>query len=190
MADESWSVTGRPVRTFSATTAVRRTLPQLWPADVAEEKSASARPAQYPSEPETPNSLAAEKVVLGALIEDGVLLDAALDAGLSVQDFFSQAHREIFKAILRLRAKKYPIDYLSAAEALGNKPFDFAILSDLVGGVVIHRDHILHHVLTVRNKARLRRLLLLAEWINTAARENGADPDALVGEIQERLKLA
>jgi replicative DNA helicase len=90
------------------------------------------------------------------------------------------AHRRIFGAILELREKNCPIDYIAVAERIGNAPEDFALIGDLISGVVIERSHILHHVRIVRKKSRLRALMKLADWISRSATQVAADPDALV----------
>ncbi len=129
-----------------------------------------------------PTNLAAERVVLGALIEDDGLLPEVLDVGLSAEDFLLSDHQRVFRAVLALREKHCPVDYITVAEELGNQNADYVLIASLVHGVVVHENHVLHHVQIVRRKARLRALLKLGEWISTAVTE-GSEPDQVVAEI-------
>lgn len=135
-----------------------------------------------------PTNLPAERAILGVFIEEAGLLSEAISEGLAVDDFSISDHRRIFGAILELRDKNCPIDYISVAEQLGNAPADFALLGDLINGIVIHRGHVLHHVKIVRKKARLRTLMKVADWISQSATEVAANPDALVQVAIEKLE--
>ena len=135
-----------------------------------------------------PTNLPAERTVLGALIEDADLFSDAISEGLTVDDFSISAHRRIFGAILELREKNCPVDYIAVAEQIGNAPEDFALIGDLISGVVIERTHILHHVRIVRKKSRLRALMKLADWISHSAVQVAADPDALVQVTLTKLE--
>jgi replicative DNA helicase len=87
-----------------------------------------------------------------------------------------------------LRKKNCPIDYISVAEQLGNSPSDFALLGDLISGVVVERSHIHHHVRIVKKKSRLRTLMKVGDWIFKSATEVSANPDALVQVAIEKLE--
>jgi replicative DNA helicase len=150
----------------------------------------SNRPKTEPladSDPVLPVNLPAERCVLGALIEDDSLIPAVMDVGLRVQDFSLSDHRRIFQAIETLQARKVPVDYVSVAEQLGNTQNDYVLIADLVHGVVLHEDHILHHAAIVHKKARLRELLNIGEWITEAVTQT-ADPDLLIAQITDRLE--
>jgi replicative DNA helicase len=135
-----------------------------------------------------PTNLPAERTVIGALIEDDGLLSVAISEGLTVDDFSISDHRRIFGAILDLRGKNCPIDYISVAEQLGNDPADFALLGDLISGVVVERSHIRHHVGIVKKKSRLRTLMKVGDWISQSATDVAANPDALVQVAIEKLE--
>jgi replicative DNA helicase len=135
-----------------------------------------------------PVNLAAEREVLGALIEEPALLSEAIAMGLSSDDLSLADHRRIFSAMVALREQGHPIDYITLAEHLGNRSADFALMSDLISGVVVSRGHVLHHVGIVRKKAGLRNLIKLSEWMALAAGEDGADPKALIKGALEKLE--
>jgi replicative DNA helicase len=149
------------------------------------EMTRSGSEAQKDS-PTVPANLPAERCVLGALIEDDSLVPDVLALGLRTQDFLLSDHRRIFRAIEMLRAKNAPVDYVSVTEQLGTRNEDYALIADLMHGVVLYEDHVLHHAAIVRRKARLRALLKIGEWISVAVTET-ADPDLVISQIRNML---
>jgi replicative DNA helicase len=133
-----------------------------------------------------PSNLSAERCVLGALIEDDSLLPPVLATGVKSNHFLLADHRRMLQAIELLHARNAPVDYVSVTEQLGNRNEDYAIIADLLHGLVLYEDHILHHARIVRRKANLRGLLKIGEWIAEAVTES-ADPDLLIAQIRNRL---
>jgi replicative DNA helicase len=138
------------------------------------------------SPPINPVSLPAECSVLGALIEDDSFVPVVFALGLRCEDFFLSDHRRIWQAIEVLHARNAPVDFVSVAEQLGNRDEDYAAIADLMYGVVLHEDHIVHHARIVRKNARLRTLLRIGEWISKAVAET-ADPDLIAAQIRNML---
>ena len=134
-----------------------------------------------------PVSMPAERSVLGALIEDDGLLAEVLEAGLRIDDFSLSEHRRVFESILMLRRRNSPVDYVLVAEQLGNRQTDYVLVASLIDGVVVHEDHVLHHVAIIRKKAKLRALLRIADWLTRVVDET-ADPDALIAETLGKLE--
>ena len=135
-----------------------------------------------------PINLNAERSVLGAVIEDDdAILPEIIASGLRVEDFSLADHRRIYEAMLKLWQEKKPVDMVSLTERLGNRPVDAVTVASLIQGVIVHPDHVLHHVEIVREKARLRGLLRIGEWIIDAV-DDTADSDALVEETISRLE--
>jgi replicative DNA helicase len=134
-------------------------------------------------------NLEAERSALGAFIEDHSIFDAALAIGLIADEFCYSDHRRIFSALLDMREKRLPVDLISVAEHLGNSESDYALLADLVFGVVVESSHILHHVRIIRKNAKLRKLLMISDWLQLECREPGADPDSLTSQFIGKLEL-
>jgi replicative DNA helicase len=134
-----------------------------------------------------PANIAAERSVLGGVIEDDGLLPEVIAADLQREDFSLSDHQRVFSAILSLHERKLPVDYVTVAEELGNDQNAYVLLGSLIQGVIVHEDHILHHVAIVRKKSRLRALLRLAEWLTKAVTES-ADPDKLIIATREKLE--
>ena len=134
-----------------------------------------------------PVNLAAERSVLGAVIEDDTLLPELIACGLTENDFGLNEHRRLFAAIGALRQQNRPVDYITVAEQLGNRQEDYALVARLIDGSVTDPDHVLYHARIVQKKARLRALLRLADWIARVA-DDSADPDALIEQIIGKLE--
>jgi replicative DNA helicase len=139
------------------------------------------------TQPVSPVSLPAERVVLGGFIESPDLLSEAVASGLAENDFSLSDHRRIFAAILALAESKSVVDYVLLAEHLGGRPEDYVLLSSLIDGVVIEQGHILHHVALVRKKSKLRQLERMGAGLGTSATERGADPDKIAALLREQL---
>jgi len=134
-----------------------------------------------------PANLHAERVVLGAVIEDDRLLPEVVESGLSAADFSLSDHQRIFRVVLALREKGAPIDYITVADELGNRAEDYVVVSALVHGVVLDEDHVRFHAGIIRKKACLRKLLRIAEWITNSVNET-SEPNALVEQISQRIE--
>ena len=140
-------------------------------------------------ESRSPHNLDSERVILGAIVEDENMLPIVIEAGLKCDDLFLSDHRRVFAAMLALHDKQLPLDAVIVAEQLGNSQSDWALLADMVCGVVVQRNHIVYHVELVRKKSRLRRLQELAEWITIATSELGADPAVIVETTLHRAEV-
>lgn len=136
-----------------------------------------------------PSNLSAERVVIGALIEDDKLLPEIVRSGLVASDFQLADHRRVFAAICDLRRGGTTVDVITVSEHLGNSDADFALLADLICGVVVQQSHVQHHVCIVKRKARLRQLLDVSEWLSDCVLERSADPEGLanlaIAKLQE-----
>ena len=64
-----------------------------------------------------PHSIEAEQSVLGGLLLDNGAADRVADI-LGAEDFYSDAHRLLYKTIVRLIADNKPADVVTLAEAL------------------------------------------------------------------------
>jgi len=136
-----------------------------------------------------PASPEAETFVLGACLLARELLPEAAE-GLAAGDFTAEPHRLIYRAMQDIAGAGDSIEYLTVVEAL-----ERAGKLDAAGGVAAiagltdglpRFESIASYVSIVREKARLRRLVELAEGAATAALHQ-ADPAA---DIAGRLATA
>src|SRR5437762_6963745 len=108
-----------------------------------------------------PHSVEAEQSVLGGLLLENPAADRIADI-LGAADFYSDAHRALFDAIMGLIADNKPADVVTVGEALGSlKKLDYigglAYLSALVENVPTAAN-IRRYAEIVRERAILRRL--------------------------------
>ena len=118
-----------------------------------------------------PHSAEAEKSVLGALLQDGNALSAAVEV-LSPEDFYLPAHREIFDAAKALALQNVAVDLVTMDAELskrGTLPgvggIEYLIgLTQFVPTTVNAR----HYIHLVSEKSTLRRLIAAAGKISQA----------------------
>jgi len=119
-----------------------------------------------------PQSIDAEQSVLGGLLLDNAAADKVGDI-LAADDFYNDAHRLLFNAIVGLIADNKPADVITVGEALGSlKKLDYigglAYLSALVENVPTAAN-IRRYAEIVRERAILRRLAAAGGEIADAA---------------------
>jgi len=128
----------------------------------------------------TPSSLEAEEALLGAvLLDPEMALPNALETGLRPEDFFKEAHVEIFRACLKLDADRQPVDQVTTAEALKSrgaldKCGGPAYLARLYDGIGLAANAG-RYARIIIDRAILRRLISLAGAI--AQRSQGTPPE-------------
>jgi replicative DNA helicase len=124
-----------------------------------------------------PHSLEAERSVLGAILLDNSALNTAV-ARLRGADFYRDAHRRLFEAMLRLAEKKRAIDFVTLKDELGRggdleAAGGAAGLAALTDGVP-RSANVEHYAGIVKDKAVLRELIGTA---NRVIQESLADSD-------------
>ena len=67
-----------------------------------------------------PQNLEAEQSVLGAILLDNEAVNQALET-LSGDDFYREAHRDIFRAMVELADRSQPVDAITLTDALRSK---------------------------------------------------------------------
>lgn len=137
-----------------------------------------------------PYSEDAEQAVLGSILGDGQAVYTALSI-LGPADFSSKKHGEIFQAMAKLATTETPVDVLSVADELrrGNK-FDkvggIDFLSDLEG-LVPTAQAVSHFCRIVNEKAQLRQLAAIGEWLNQEAFAEFDDAAGLIETAQNKM---
>jgi len=115
-----------------------------------------------------PHNLDAERAVLGALLFEPGVFDLILEI-LKPEDFFSEAHRQIYQAMLALEAKGLPLDIIHLTDHLKShgaleKVGGPEVIAGLVDGVA-SAVGVEHWAKKVREKALLRRIISEASGI-------------------------
>lgn len=110
-----------------------------------------------------PVSIDVEKAILAAVLISPEAYDSAVNAGLKCGDMYMESHRRIYAAVEGMREAGRPVDTITLAEELKQRrQLDsvggHAYLASLTDGMPI-RPNIRPYVKTVREKAKLRRLI-------------------------------
>ena len=119
-----------------------------------------------------PHSLEAEQSILGGLLLDNEAADRIGDL-ISEDDFYTDAHRVIYRHVVALATEGKPVDVVTLSEALGSvQKLDYvgglAYLGALVANVP-SAANIRHYAQIVRERSILRQLAATAGEIADAA---------------------
>ncbi len=137
-----------------------------------------------------PQNIEAEQAVLGAIILDNEALPKALEI-LIAEDFYKDAHRRIYNAIIDLFEKNEPIDIITITDYLRKNNN-----LDAVGGIpyltylanaVPTSANIKYHAKIVREKAMLRGLIQAATLITSKIYEDSYNADEMVDYAEKMI---
>ncbi|MDO4482310.1 MAG: replicative DNA helicase [Bacillota bacterium] len=131
-----------------------------------------------------PHSEEAEKAVLGAsMIDKNALMDAS-DI-LRPDDFYKEAHKEIFSVLIELYKENEPVDMLTAAEALKKRKSLEAVggraYLAMLTAAVVSTANIEQYARIIEEKAILRSLIRAS----SETVEDGYSAEKTAGEILE-----
>ncbi len=134
-----------------------------------------------------PQNVEAEQSVLGSAMIDNNALPKIIEI-ISREDFYKEAHRKIFEAMIRLFEKSEPIDLITVVEELRKSGEIEAVggeeyLSSLASQVPTAAN-IKYHSKIIREKALLRSLIKSASEIVDNVYENSLDADDLVDQAE------
>ncbi|MFH1175209.1 MAG: replicative DNA helicase [bacterium] len=137
-----------------------------------------------------PQSLETEQSLLGCLMIDKDAIIKIADL-VAPEDFYKEAHKTIFEAILYLFEKREPIDILSLSnrlEAVGRLENigGVSYLTTIVN-VVPTSAHVVHYAKTVQKKATLRNLISAAGQIAELGFKEDEDIDQLLDKAQQSI---
>lgn len=122
-----------------------------------------------------PQAVEMEQSVLGAVLQDAGVIDR-IAGTLQAQDFYHEAHRHLYRAMLDLHEGGTPVDVLTVNEwlkvrnlldAIGGGPAYLAELVELVPTAA----HVEHHAEVVRQKSQLRAVIRTATGLLHQAHE-------------------
>lgn len=137
-----------------------------------------------------PQDLDAEKCVLGSLMLDSAAAYIAGDL-LTPEDFYSEKHKIIYKAMFDLYGKKEPIDILSVSSRLKEKKQ----LKNIGGRVYLteaintvpNASNAKHYAEIVHKKRILRDLIESSSHISQLGYDEERDVDELLDEAERKI---
>jgi len=137
-----------------------------------------------------PQNLEAETSVLGAVLLENEALNRVLEI-LKEDDFYREAHRRIFSAILHLYEHSEPVDLITLSEVLKTRgdldPVGgVEYLNSLVNGVPTAAN-ISYYAKIIKEKAILRKLINRATEIVTQSYSNSGDVDDFIDQAERTI---
>ncbi|MGQ0793317.1 MAG: replicative DNA helicase [Deltaproteobacteria bacterium] len=138
-----------------------------------------------------PQNIEAEQAVLGAVLIEGGVINQVMDV-LTAEDFYRDAHRKIFDAMIELDKKNKPIDILTLFDYLksGGKLIEevggsgyLTYLTELVPSTV----NVAYYARLVKEKSVLRRLVVVATDIATRGQEESIDLDDFIDQAEHSI---
>ena len=137
-----------------------------------------------------PQNLEAEISLLGSLMIDKNAIVKVVDF-LLPRDFYKQAHREIYEAMLGLFDKREPIDLLSISALLKEKGcFDkiggSAYLTEMINSVPT-ASHVLNYAKIVQKKRILRDLIESSREIESIAYKEAGEIESLLDYAEKKI---
>ncbi|MCX8031558.1 MAG: replicative DNA helicase [Thermodesulfovibrionales bacterium] len=138
-----------------------------------------------------PQNIEAEQSVLGAIILDNEALPKAMEILDGSEDFYKEAHKKIYKAMLDLFEKGEPIDIITLSSYLTKngeleKIGGIHYLSLLVNNLLTSAN-IKYHCKIVREKALLRNLLNTSMHIISKIYEDDLDADEMIDYAEKKI---
>jgi replicative DNA helicase len=138
-----------------------------------------------------PQNVEAEQAVLGAVLIEGNTINQVLEI-LARDDFYKEAHRKIFDAMVELDKNGNPIDVLTLFNHMKSR----GQLLEEVGGssyltylieVVPSTVNIDYYAKLVKEKAILRKLVTTATDIAKGGHEDGVDVDDFLSRAEQAI---
>ncbi|MFN2442419.1 MAG: replicative DNA helicase [Thermoanaerobaculia bacterium] len=137
-----------------------------------------------------PQNPEAERSVLGSILLNPSSLDRVAEK-LRVEDFYRDAHRQIFSAMMDLSERSRAIDLLTIKEELARKlrldeVGGAAYISSLVDGIpdIANLDR---YAEIVREKSTLRKLILMGNRVIQSALDRPEGPSEVLGEAEREI---
>jgi replicative DNA helicase len=137
-----------------------------------------------------PQNLEAEQSVLGAILLDNEAINHALET-ITAEDFYREAHREVFRAMADLSDHSQPVDAITLTDALRTRG-----KLEMIGGaayiaelasIVPTAANIAHYARIVREKSVLRNLASIATEIASGAYDAPANVEEFLDAAEHRV---
>ena len=137
-----------------------------------------------------PQNIEAEQAVLGAMLIEKEAIAKATEV-LSADDFYREAHRVIFSAMLELYNKNEAVDMVTVTEILkrDNKLEDIGGIAYItsLANVVLTAANVKYHAEIVAEKSVLRQLVRVSTEIAAMGYEANDDVGTLLDTAESRI---
>lgn len=134
-----------------------------------------------------PQNVEAEQSVLGAMLLDNDAVGRVLEM-LTSQDFYREAHRKIFDAVIELYQKNEPADLVTVTDVLKSRGFledvgGAAYIAGLVNNVPTAAN-VAYYAKIVHQKSVLRQLISASTSIIDGCFTEGEDVDSFLDQAE------
>jgi replicative DNA helicase len=137
-----------------------------------------------------PQNVEAEQSVLGAVLLENEAIAAAIEV-LEPRDFYREAHKKIFIAMISLYEKNEPIDLITLTEQLTRKEqlesVGGASYLSMIVGMVPTSANVKYHSKIVKEKATLRNLIITATDIVAMSYESEQNVNELLDLAETKI---
>jgi replicative DNA helicase len=137
-----------------------------------------------------PNSVEAEQSVLGAMLLDKEAISTATEL-ISGEDFYREAHKEIFEAIVDIYDKGEPVDIITLTEKLKTRN-----TLDAVGGITFLTNlmdavptthNVKYYAKIIEDKSLLRRLIKSSNETISKSYQASEDIGEIIGDAEKSI---
>lgn len=137
-----------------------------------------------------PNSIEAEQSVLGAMLLDKEAISTATEM-ISGEDFYREAHKEIFEAIVDIYDKGEPVDLITLTEKLKTRN-----TLDAVGGITFLTNlmdavptthNVKYYAKIIEEKSLLRRLIKSSNEIISKSYQASDDIGEIIDDAEKSI---
>jgi replicative DNA helicase len=137
-----------------------------------------------------PQNIEAEQSVLGAILLENEAISPAIE-NLAPDDFYKEAHKQIFLAMLDLYGKSEPIDLITLTEQLSKKEVlekvGGASYLSSIASMVPTAANTKHYSKIVKEKATLRNLITTATEIITTAYDSEQNVNEVLDQAESKI---
>lgn len=137
-----------------------------------------------------PHNLEAEQYVLGSMLLDREII-VSISSIIKKEDFYSEAHKEIYGAICELFEKSKPVDIITVAEELNKKG-----ILEKVGGIdyitnlmigVPTTVNVMHYARIIEEKSILRKLIRISGKIIEKSFEQSEEVEQILDFAEKNI---
>ena len=138
----------------------------------------------------SPQSIEAEKSVLGSMMIDKNVIAQAVEI-LSAEDFYRDAHKYIFKSIVEMYQRDEPIDEITLLEHLKStdrleKSGGISYITE-IGSSVLTTANVKSYIKIVEDKATLRKLINSSTKIIESCYNNQDDVEKVIDVAEQKI---
>ena len=138
----------------------------------------------------SPQSIEAEKSVLGSMMIDKNVIAQAVEI-LSAEDFYRDAHKYIFKSIVEMYQRDEPIDEITLLEHLKStdrleKSGGISYITE-IGSSVLTTANVKSYIKIVEDKATLRKLIDSSTKIIESCYNNQDDVEKVIDVAEQKI---